>query len=114
MSPYKRRVSAIAIAPHFESSTAVPKGGLDKTLDAVHEFHRRHRIEAHTGKGRRDKSGHNYVGWCFANPEIAANWPTNLYTVDIMMSADPSKDRTCAVPLAHVRFCPIADIARSA
>ena len=35
--------------------------------DAMHEFHRRHSIEAHTGKGRRDKSGRDYIRWCFAN-----------------------------------------------
>ena len=52
MSPYKRRVSARAIARDFPHvvETVVPKGGLDKTFDAMHEFHRRHRIEAHTGK----------------------------------------------------------------
>ena len=68
MSPYKRRVSARAIARDFPHvvETVVPKGGLDKTLDAIHEFHRRHRIEAHTGKGRRDKSGRDYIRWCSA------------------------------------------------
>ena len=58
MSPYKRRVSARAIERNFPHvvETVVPKGGLDKTLNAMHEFHRRHRIEAHTGKGRREHS----------------------------------------------------------
>jgi len=76
MSPDKRRVSARAIARDFPHvvETVVPKGGLDKTLNAMHEFHRRHRIEAHTGKGRRDKSGRDYIRWCFANPEIAAKF----------------------------------------
>jgi hypothetical protein len=34
--------------------TIVPEGGLGKTLDAMHDFHKRHGIEAHTGKRRRD------------------------------------------------------------
>jgi hypothetical protein len=74
MSPNKRRVSAKAITRDFPHvvETVAPKGG--KTLDAMHEFHRRHRIEAHTGKGRRDKSGRDYIRWCFANPEIAAKF----------------------------------------
>ena len=76
MSPDKRRVSARAIERNFPHvvETVVPKGGLDKTLNAMHEFHRRHRIEAHTGKGRRDKNGRDYIRWCFANPEIAAKF----------------------------------------
>ena len=76
MSPNKRRVSAKAITRDFLHvvETVVPKGGLDKTLDVMHEFHRGHRIEAHTGKGQRDKSGRDYIGWCFANPEIAAKF----------------------------------------
>jgi len=76
MSPDKRRVSARAIERDFPHvvETVVPQGGLDKTLNAMHEFHRRHRIEAHTGKGRRDKNGRDYIRWCFANPEIAAKF----------------------------------------
>ena len=46
------------------------RGGRGKTLDAMHEFHKRHRIQAHTGKGRRDKNGRDYIRWCFANPGI--------------------------------------------
>jgi len=76
MSPDKRRVSARAIERDFPHvvETVVPKGGLDKTSNAMHEFHRRHRIEAHIGKGRRDKNGRDYIRWCFANPEIAAKF----------------------------------------
>ena len=76
MSRHKGRVSARTIARDFPHvvETLVPKGGVDKTLDAMHEFHSRHRIEAHTGKGWRDKSGRDYIRWCFANPEIAAKF----------------------------------------
>ena len=34
------------------------------------EFHKCHGIQAHTGKGRRDKNGRDYIRWRFANPEI--------------------------------------------
>jgi hypothetical protein len=59
MSRYKGRVSARAIERDFPHvvETVVPKGGLGKTLDAMHEFHKLHGIDAHTGKGRRDKNG---------------------------------------------------------
>ena len=76
MSRYTGRVSARAIERDFPHvvETVVPKGGLDKTLAGMHEFHKRHRIEAHTGKGRRDKNGRDYIRWCFANPGIAAKF----------------------------------------
>ena len=46
MSRYKGRVSASAIERDFPHvvETVVPKGVLGKTLDAMHEFHKRHRI----------------------------------------------------------------------
>ena len=34
------------------------------------EFHKCHGIQAHTGKGQRDKNGRDYIRWCFANPGI--------------------------------------------
>jgi hypothetical protein len=73
MSRYKGRQSAKAIERDFPHivETVVPKGGLGKTLDAIHEFHKRHGIEAHTGKGRRDKNGRDYIRWCFADPALA-------------------------------------------
>ena len=52
------------------SKPVVLKGGLGKTLVAMHEFHTLHGIDAHTGKGRRDKNGRDYIRWCFANPGI--------------------------------------------
>ena len=63
MSLYKGRVSASAIERDFPHvvETVVPKGGRGKTLDAMHEFHKRHRIQAHTGKGQRDKNGRDYI-----------------------------------------------------
>ena len=76
MSRYKGRVSARAIERDFPHvvETVVPEGGLGKTLDAMHEFHKLHGIEAHTGKGRRDKNGRDYIRWCFVNPGIAAKF----------------------------------------
>jgi hypothetical protein len=72
MARYKGRVSARAIERDFPHvvETVVPEGGLGKTLDAMHAFHKRHKIEAHTGKGRRDKNGRDYIRWCFANPDV--------------------------------------------
>ena len=76
MTRYKGRVSARAIERDFPHvvETVVLKGGLGKTLDAMHEFHKLNGIEAHTGKGRRDKNGRDYIRWCFANPEAAAKF----------------------------------------
>jgi hypothetical protein len=58
MSRFKGRVSARAIERDFPHvvETVVLKGGLGKTLVAMHEFHTLHGIDAHTGKGRRDKN----------------------------------------------------------
>jgi len=80
MSPDKRRVSARAIERDFPHvvETVVPEGGLGKKLDAMHEFHKYHKIQARTGKGRRDKNGHDYIRWCFANPGIAANFASQF------------------------------------
>jgi hypothetical protein len=57
MSRYKGRVSARAIERDFPHvvETVVPPSGLGKNLDEMHEFHKRHKIEARIGKGRRDK-----------------------------------------------------------
>ena len=89
MSPNKRRLSAKAITRDFPHvvETVVPKGGLDKTLVAMHEFHSRHMIEANTGKGRRDKSGRDYIRWCFANPEIAAKFARKFTPIADIRSA---------------------------
>ena len=80
MSRYKGRVSASAIERDFPHvvETVVPKGVIGKTLDAMHEFHKRHRIQAHTGKGRRDKNGRDYIRWCFANPGIAQKFASQF------------------------------------
>jgi hypothetical protein len=80
MTRYKGRVSAKTIERDFPHvvETVVPEGGLGKTLEAMHEFHKRHRIEACTGKGRRDKNGRDYIRWCFANPGIAAKFASQF------------------------------------
>lgn len=51
--------------------TVVPEGGLDKTIDAVHAFHKRHGIKARTGQEWRDEHGRDHILWCFAVPMIA-------------------------------------------
>jgi hypothetical protein len=80
MSRYKGRVSARTIERDFPHvvETVVPEGSLGKTLDAMHEFHKRHKIEAHTAKGRRDKNGRDYIRWCFVNPGTAAKFATKF------------------------------------
>jgi hypothetical protein len=80
MARYKGKVSARAIERDFPHvvETVVPDGGLGKTLDSMHEFHKRHKIEAHTGKGRRDKSGRDYIRWCFANPGTAGKFKSQF------------------------------------
>ena len=79
MSRYKGRVRLTQSRdfPHVVE-TVVPKGGLGKLLDAMHEFHKLHGIEARTGKGRRGKNGRDYIRWCFANPEIAAKFASQF------------------------------------
>ena len=80
MSRYKGRVSASAIERDFPHvvETVVPNGGLGKTLVAMHEFHTLHGIDAHTGKGRRDKNGRDYIRWCFVNPGTAAKFASQF------------------------------------
>ena len=80
MTRYKGRVSARAIERDFLHvvETIVPEGGLGKKLDAMHEFHKYHKTQARTGKGRRDKNGRDYIRWCFANPGIAAKFASQF------------------------------------
>jgi hypothetical protein len=80
MARYKGKVTARAIERDFPHvvETVVPEGGLGKALDAMHAFHKRHKIEAHTGKGRRDKNGRDYIRWCFANPDVAAKFASKF------------------------------------
>ena len=80
MSRYKGRVSGSEIKRGFPHvvETVVPEGGLGKTLVAMHEFHKLHGIDAHTGKGRRDKNGRDYIRWCFTNPGIAATFASQF------------------------------------
>jgi hypothetical protein len=68
--------------------TVVPKGGLGKTLDAMHEFHKLHGIDAHTGEGRRDKNGRDYIRWCFTNPGIAAKFKSEFVRGGAATKAD--------------------------
>jgi hypothetical protein len=52
---------------------AVPERGLRGKLDAMHDFHARHDIKAHSGRGRYD-ADRRYVRWCFADPAVAAEF----------------------------------------
>ena len=35
-------------------------------------------FRTHTGKGRRDKNGRDYISWCFANPGIAQKFASQF------------------------------------
>ena len=73
MSRYKGRTKPTLIERDFPHhvEVLVPPGGLGKKLDAMHDWHRAKGIEAMRGRSRRDENGHNYIRWCFADPEIA-------------------------------------------
>ena len=49
----------------------VPKGGFDKRLDEMHEWHRARSIRPRFGRSRRDANNRDYVTWCFADAAIA-------------------------------------------
>jgi hypothetical protein len=72
MSRYKGRPSLKTLARDFPYTveTAVPQGGLGRTLDRMYEFHALHGIKAQTRAGRRVDDC-NIVTWLFADPEIA-------------------------------------------
>ena len=72
MSRYKGRTSLKSLAREFPYTveTAVPEGGLGRTLDRMYEFHMLHGIKAQTGTGRRVDDC-DIVTWLFADPEIA-------------------------------------------
>ena len=72
MSRYKGRTSLKSLSREFPYTveTAVPEGGLGRTLDRMYEFHALRGITAHTGAGRRVDDC-DIVTWLFADPEIA-------------------------------------------
>ena len=55
MSCYKGRASLKSIAQDFpyKVETAVPEGGLGRSLDRIYEFHALRGITAQAGAGRR-------------------------------------------------------------
>ena len=72
MSRYKRRPSFTSLAREFpyRVETAVPEGGLGRTLDRMYEFHALREIKAQTGAGRRVDDC-DVINWLFADPDIA-------------------------------------------
>jgi hypothetical protein len=55
------------------AETAVPLGGLGKTLDAMYAFHAVHGIQAKLLRVRRE-DGSKYIRWRFADPAIAKDF----------------------------------------
>ena len=72
MSRYKGRTSLKSLAREFPYTveTAVPEGGLGRTLDRMYEFHMLHGIKPQTGAGRCIDDC-DIVTWLFADPAIA-------------------------------------------
>jgi len=52
---------------------AVPETGFGARFDAMLEFHRRRNLEPHRGRDRREP-GRDFIRWCFADPDIAAEF----------------------------------------
>jgi hypothetical protein len=73
LTRYKSRQSAKAVEQDFQHfvDIVVPPGGLGTRLDAMYDFHSRHRIQPKRGHGRHDANG-SVIRWCFADLEIAA------------------------------------------
>ena len=54
---------------------AVPLGGLLRHVDVLYAFHAHHRIQSRHGGWRRDGQK-EFVRWCFANANTAAEFAT--------------------------------------
>jgi hypothetical protein len=80
MSRYKGRASLKSHAQEFPYTveTAVPEGGLGRTLDRMYEFHALRGINAQTGRGRRVDDC-DIVTWLFADPEIAQQFAAEFH-----------------------------------
>jgi len=79
MSRYKGRTSLKVLAREFPYTveTAVPEGGLGRTLDRMYEFHSLHGIKAQAGAGRRVDDC-DIVTWLFADPQVAEEFATEF------------------------------------
>ena len=75
MSRYKGRSGAKSVERKFPHivEMAVPLGGFGKRLDDMHEWHRARGIETQRGRGRHEDEC-DYIRWCFADPNIAAEF----------------------------------------
>jgi hypothetical protein len=73
MSRYKGRQSAKSVEQDFPHFVDIPVliGGLGNRLNAMYDFHARHRIAAKRGHGQRDEDGRSVIRWCFADPALA-------------------------------------------
>jgi hypothetical protein len=72
---YKSRLSPKTIKRDFPHvvETAVPLGGLGKTLDAMYAFHALHGIQAKLLRVRRE-DGSEYIRSRFSDPAIAKDF----------------------------------------
>ena len=82
MSRYKGRASTKSIERNFPHvvEIAVPDGGLGMMLDAMHDFHTRHSIQAHTR--RRHEDGRDYIRWSFAGAAKARDFANAFVALD--------------------------------
>ena len=72
MSRYKGRASLKIIESKFPHhfDMLVPEGGFGSRLNAMHDWHDTHGIEAVRGQSRRENE-RDIIRWCFAESEMA-------------------------------------------
>ena len=80
MSRYKGRASLKeneAKFPHH-IEMLVPEGGFGTRLNAMHDWHDTHGIEAVRGQSRRE-NGRDIIRWCFADLTTAETFAQEFY-----------------------------------
>jgi len=95
MSRCKGRTSLKILAREFPYTveTAVPEGGLGRTLNRMYEFHALCGIKAQTGAGRRVDDC-DIVTWLFADPENRSAICRRIQRHDVVVSCDTVTNRT--------------------
>lgn len=76
MTRYRGRSKANLIERDFPHHVElmVPEGGFGKRIDEIYEWHGAHNIIAMHGRSRRDENNRDYVTWCFADAQVAAEF----------------------------------------
>lgn len=69
----------------------VPEGGFGRKLDAMHQFHARHGIQAQRGRSRRE-DGRDYIRWCYTRAAAVSR-----HTFDLSVQ-NPGRFKLCLPP----------------